>query len=181
MSNLYIPVTGIALHLTYAEYKMFLKNYMTVNNIVLEDIDPNDDFAKVLHFEDAHFLVSSNISKPSSDLPKTRATVDTDIMDRNFFRLEPIDGDDSSISLYTLEKKENPNKYEYKSNWIVKELVDGYLLYGKSVLPQDILSGNSYKSIDDIIAYYKDRMSAYLPDDFNWKSHIGFLQMITNI
>lgn len=46
----------------------------------------------------------------------------------------------------------------------------------KSMMPWEILNGNSYKSTDDIIEEFKEKLATYLPDDFNWKSHIGFIE-----
>ena len=58
------------------------------------------------------------------------------------------------------------------------ELYEGY--YGifftdKSTLPQKIFKG-TYHSMDEIIDEFKEKLEDYLPKDFNWKAHIGFIQ-----
>lgn len=58
------------------------------------------------------------------------------------------------------------------------ELYEGY--YGifftdKSTLPQKIFKG-TYHSMDEIIDEFKEKLKDYLPKDFNWKAHIGFIQ-----
>lgn len=40
----------------------------------------------------------------------------------------------------------------------------------------EILSGRSYKTLDELVQDYKDTIGEYLPEDFDWESHIGFFQ-----
>ena len=53
----------------------------------------------------------------------------------------------------------------------------------ESVLSQDypdieyiVVDGASSDGSLAIINEYKDKLAAYLPNDFNWKTHIGFIQ-----
>ena len=45
-----------------------------------------------------------------------------------------------------------------------------------STRPQDLLGDDGYKSTEEIIKEFKEKLAAYVPDDFDWESHIGFFQ-----
>ena len=51
----------------------------------------------------------------------------------------------------------------------------GIFFTDKSTLPQEIFKG-TYSSMDEIIDEFKEKLEDYLPEDFNWKTHIGFIQ-----
>lgn len=51
----------------------------------------------------------------------------------------------------------------------------GIFFTDKSTLPQEIFKG-TYHSMDEIIDEFKEKLEDYLPEDFNWKAHIGFIQ-----
>ena len=46
----------------------------------------------------------------------------------------------------------------------------------KSTRPQDLLGDDGYKSTEEIVKEFKEKLAAYVPDDFDWESHIGFFQ-----
>lgn len=58
------------------------------------------------------------------------------------------------------------------------DVKDGsYIIYtDKSTRPQDLLGDEGYKSTDEIVKEFKEKLAAYVPDDFDWESHIGFFQ-----
>lgn len=61
--------------------------------------------------------------------------------------------------------------------YCVNDVNDGILIYtNKSTLPQSILTGESYQSLDEIFEEYKAKLADYLPADFDWADHIGFFQ-----
>ena len=52
-----------------------------------------------------------------------------------------------------------------------------YIIYtDKSTRPQDLLGDEGYKSTEEIVKEFKEKLAAYVPDDFDWESHIGFFQ-----
>ena len=58
------------------------------------------------------------------------------------------------------------------------DVEDGsYIIYtDKSTRPQDLLGNDGYKSTEEIIKEFKEKLAAYVPDDFDWEAHIGFFQ-----
>ena len=46
----------------------------------------------------------------------------------------------------------------------------------KSTRPQDLLRADGYKSTEEIVKEFNEKLAAYIPDDFDWESHIGFFQ-----
>lgn len=61
------------------------------------------------------------------------------------------------------------------------DVEDGsYIIYtDKSTRPQDLLGDDGYKSIEEIVKEFKEKLAAYVPDNFDWESHIGFFQCAT--
>lgn len=61
------------------------------------------------------------------------------------------------------------------------EVEDGsYIIYtDESTRPQDLLGADGYKSTEEIVKEFKEKLAAYVPDDFDWESHIGFFQCAT--
>ena len=52
-----------------------------------------------------------------------------------------------------------------------------YVIYtDKSTRPQDLFAKDGYKTIDEIVEEFKEKLAAYVPDDFDWESHVGFFQ-----
>ena len=58
------------------------------------------------------------------------------------------------------------------------DVKDGsYIIYtDKSTRPQDLLRADGYKSTEEIVKEFNEKLAAYIPDDFDWESHIGFFQ-----
>ena len=51
---------------------------------------------------------------------------------------------------------------------------DVYMVWSdKPTLLSDILNGRSYAFTDEITESFKRMMKIYLPNDFDWESHIG--------
>ena len=51
---------------------------------------------------------------------------------------------------------------------------DSEIMYTRfSTLSIDLLKDKHYTSNDDIINEFKDAIGTYLPDDFDWKKHVG--------
>lgn len=61
------------------------------------------------------------------------------------------------------------------------DVKDGsYIIYtDKSTRPQDLLGDEGYKSTEEIVKEFKEKLAAYVPDGFDWESHIGFFQCAT--
>lgn len=54
-------------------------------------------------------------------------------------------------------------------------IITVFFFTDKSTLLQEIFKG-SYHSMDEIIDEFKEKLEDYLPKDFNWEAHIGFIQ-----
>ena len=76
-------------------------------------------------------------------------------------------------------KKELFNCVEYCGKFV--DVKDGsYIIYtDRSTRPQDLLGDEGYKSTEEIVKEFKEKLAAYVPDDFDWESHIGFFQCAT--
>lgn len=72
-----------------------------------------------------------------------------------------------------------PFKQPARSKFV--DVEDGsYIIYtDKSTRPQDLLGADGYKSTEEIVKEFKEKLAAYVPDGFDWESHIGFFQCVT--
>ena len=70
---------------------------------------------------------------------------------------------------------------ETTGNRKLLDVEDGsYIIYtDKSTRPQDLLGADGYKSTEEIVKEFKEKLAAYVPDGFDWESHIGFFQCAT--
>lgn len=61
------------------------------------------------------------------------------------------------------------------------DVKDGsYIIYtDRATRPQDLLGADGYKSTEEIVKEFKEKLAAYVPDGFDWESHIGFFQCAT--
>ena len=39
-----------------------------------------------------------------------------------------------------------------------------------------MIRADGYKYTEEIVKEFKEKLAAYVPDDFDWESHIGFFQ-----
>lgn len=65
-----------------------------------------------------------------------------------------------------------PFKKPARSKFV--DVEDGsYIIYtDKSTRPQDLLGDEGYKSTEEIVNEFKEKLAAYVPDYFDWKSYI---------
>ncbi len=184
MSQYWAANTGIALHLSKSEAENMFQKYIKLNypeqtvTDLLEEVD-NQSWFEFL------FLSSENRVKTKEKLPTLDAILNIDDLmtngqlQKNTFNMFPVNLDyQSGLTLFTIREIDSQIIPNLKT-WNAKSITDGFIIYGKSCLPQDILSGKSYQSIDDMVIDFKHHLNDYLPNDFDWKDHIGYLQMAT--
>lgn len=183
MSSYWSAITGLALHLNNKETESFFHEYLG------KTYDPNHD--KNINIPEMLGKMGTNelafiSSETRKEAMKTLKTFE-DCSDSNkiakfaetsrnsiFFIDNYLSDEYEGALFYTLKPNTKP---EYiHDRYVITELDDGILIFGKSVLPQDILTGESYKSIEDIYEYFRKRLADYLPNDFDYESHIGFFQ-----
>lgn len=184
MSSYWSATTGLALHLGEKEADAFFNEYL--GKTYDPNHDKNIDISGILSEmgTDEVAFIASNVRKQAM---KTLKTI-YDCMDSEkilklsksiehpvFYIDTYLSEEYSGALFYTLKLNTNPDSKPYEK-YVTTELDDGILIFGKSVLPQDMLSDASYKSIDEIYEYFHNKLSDYLPSDFDYESHIGFFQ-----
>lgn len=184
MSSYWSATTGLALHLNNTETEAFFKEYL--GKTIDPNHDKNIDISEILSESgtDEVAFISSNVR---TQVMKTLKTIDDCIDAYKIAKLaktikHPIFTIDTYLSeeysgalFYTLKLNTDPERKQYEK-YVTTELDDGILIFGKSVLPQDILSNASYKSIDEVYEDFRNKLNDYLPSNFDYESHIGFFQ-----
>lgn len=184
MSSYWSATTGLALHLSEKEADAFFTEYL--GKTYDPNHDKNIDISEILSEmgTDEVAFIASNVHKQAM---QTLKTID-DCMDAKkileltqsiehpvFYIDNYLSEEYSGALFYTLKLNTDPDRKSY-AKYVTTELDDGILIFGKSVLPQDMLSDASYKSIDEIYEYFSNTLNDYLPSDFDYESHIGFFQ-----
>lgn len=204
MSSYWGATTGMALHLNQQETEAFFGEYLRKTckpNATDNDVAAfNEMLEDICH--ELTFVSSKNRMETMDKLPALKAvteSLDSDVYSdmydeiaaqieevskQNVFSIEPYDDDPYSGGYMQLTTKHTHKMHNNRTNNDIeyeeyddREIEDGILIYTqKSVLPQSILTGNSYKSLEEIFDEFKYRLRDYLPEDFDWKAHIGFFQ-----
>lgn len=174
MSSYWGTCTGTALLLSETEANDFIINYLRKTykpDATDDDVTKFYDKTDVT-LTDINLLTSIRFKDTMKTLKTLEDTISTDeailrtLPENSIFHIEFYDSDEYSGGLFYPINKECVN--------IDK---DSLIVWcNKSTLPSNILSGNSYKSIDEIVLEFKDKLMHYLPKDFDWESHIGFIQ-----
>lgn len=82
------------------------------------------------------------------------------------------------ITRFWKEMNEILNREMYATETISDEMTT--IIYTrKATTPQAFLSGNSYNSIDEIIHEFKTQIGDYLPEDFDYFKHLGYIESAT--
>lgn len=180
MSSYWLACSGIALLLSKEETDNFFLNYLrkTYNpNATNDDVktlyDAIDDYSE----NEIYFLSYIRHKETMKVLTNLESTFGTQLetlqkLPKNsIFTISQYESDSNVAAFYPLDEN-----IQRETNYITV-YDDCYAIWcNKSVLPHKILSGESYHAIDEIILEFKDKLLKYMPDDFNWKAHIGFFE-----
>lgn len=176
MSSYWATSTGMVLLLSKDETDTLIRNYL--NKTYIKNPTDNDisDFYEAIS-ECTYLLSEQHRETTLKHLPTLDDTyaIRPDKMDvlpkHSVFMINVYESDGTVADFYPIEKPTD------KTDNSLSIYDDMFVIYcNKSVLPQDILNGESYKSVDEIITEFKNKVGGYMPDDFDWKKHIGFFQ-----
>ena len=181
MSSYWAAESGLALLLEKEETTNFLKQYLS--KTFYKDAEPNELSANAIfdligeYSAEEFGFVKSKYADDNPFKSLNESILDEDFDKSNIHKLFNItiwNEDQYDGALFVpMEKDERCGKdkcFTFRKN-------DAIIIWSdKSMMPWEILNGNSYKSTDEIIEEFKEKLAVYLPDDFNWKSHIGFIE-----
>ena len=179
MSSYWAGYAGLTLMLEKEEITDFFKRYLAKTFYKDSDDIPVEKLQDLI----------SEYSAPEIGFVKSKCvnenpftTLEESVVDVNFdksnteklFTIMPWDEDQYDGALFIPMEKDK--RCDEDDCFTFRESDAIFVWADKSIIPWEILNGSSYKSTDDIINEFKDKLSAYLPDDFNWKTHIGFIE-----
>lgn len=183
MSSYWGACTGLALMLTEEEVNDFYKSYLSKTyypDDAKDHIEELENLIGEYSYQEVAFIKPAYVKElMSTGLSTLEDCCDIDAqfdVNGKIFHMDLYNPTDmcSGGLFFPIEKDERCGDDDC---FTLTSTKNKYLFYSsKSIMPWNILSGESYTSIDDIINEYKDKLAAYLPDDFNWKTHIGFIQ-----
>lgn len=205
MSRTLAPESGTGLILTrkeaiglVAEYTKLLynkvknhKDFAKING----GIFTYDDFEAKLNNNDTTYIEEEMDYYIGSEFPVLRAdrmtTADNIIKDilsnandrfKNYFMLYITDTPNTSdtygdiyITRFHKTMNEIVQREMYATEAVSEE--NSFIIYTeKSTLPQAFLQNESYHSVDEIIKEFKTKLGIYLPENFDYQSHIGYVE-----
>lgn len=155
-----------------------------------------DDFEAKLNNNDTTYIEEEMDYYIGSELPILRAdrmTTADDIMKdilsnaddrfKNYVILKITDIPNTSDTygdIYITRFSKTINKIVQRSVYMTETLSDenSIIIYTeKSTLPQAFLQNESYHSVDEIIEEFKTKLGVYLPENFDYQSHIGYVKL----
>lgn len=173
MSQYFSAVSGMAVVFSPKEVTEFLTRYLL--ETYKKDGVTDDDVNYITDcVSDSFYLIRSKYRFDFiKEFPSIEKCMDDNIIEKHKNKLfKCIEYNENSCSggiLYPL------------SRFVCEQFVDvndgSYVIYtDKSTRPQDLFAKDGYKTIDEIVEEFKEKLAAYVPDDFDWESHIGFFQ-----
>lgn len=170
MSSYYAAYHGSALVLNEYEFDMFIENY---KQLVVSKLNGElvDDFNGMISGEG--YQIREYLFIRSKDLDKDPNDILVNGSQEMIFEILDISPDNCDGMLLC------PYLYDGKLHWDA----DNYRGYrGKSIYvifsdyqldsPHTFLQ-MPYNSYNDFVNEFKDKLNAYLPNDFDWDKHIG--------
>lgn len=175
-------LSGTVLVINKKEVTEFLRKYVSVNFKAGKEPDEQDmkklnDMFDKNGYNEMPFFYSTCREQMILSFPTLESCVKAD-----FRNMEDMEKYIFTSMLYDEDECSGGTLYKFSDkNGKYASVDSGDLLFftDKSTRPQDILTGKSYKSTEEIVEEFQDKMAAYLPEDFDWDSHIGFFQCAT--
>lgn len=183
MSSYWSAAHGAALILTEDELKTFIQTYNRIQN---DNIDVDDEY---FLFDD---LGSLNASNNDKNLRFEISHIDPDQCSGMFF-VPFVRSDDGSANLVKLHRLTDAEKQTSKNEEIVFDMdrnefiidkdqiiitwsdENRYAIYSKHNMYGPAAFPPPYNTYDELKNEFQQRLHAYLPEDFDWDSHIGAL------
>ena len=178
MSSYWSALSGIVLKLSDKEFEDMLLVYLQKTykkDATATDVADYQELISDYGEREAYFLTAAKRSETIHVLPELENTFEL-----SSEQIEQLHDNVFSFDRYSKDQYSGGIIYPVKGledNTFEDVAEDSYLLFShKSAMSLEILAGRSYKSLDELIQDYKDIIGAYLPEDFDWESHIGFFQ-----
>lgn len=180
MSSYWSAISGTVLLLSSTETDDFLQSYLSKTytpDATFDDVKNMLERISEQGYDESYLLKSKSRKEAIKTLPTLDSTFNLDLetirkVKGSIFTIDEYDEDEYSGGMFYPISKLNNKEQTYTN---VEN--NSVLIYSsKSTNPLNILSNKSYKSLDELIQDYKDTVGDYLPDDFDWDSHIGFFQ-----
>ena len=176
MSGYWSAASGTALILHKEEVSDFFTRYLLEtyrkNGVTDEDIDFINSMISD-YGSDFYFLSSAYRQSLLEDFRSLESCVDERTAEEHTKEL-------FNCVEYCEEERSGGVLYPFKKPAIgtFVDVEDGScIIYtDKSTRPQDLLGNDGYKSTEEIVKEFKEKLAAYVPDNFDWESHIGFFQ-----
>lgn len=184
MSSYWAGYCGSGLILKPDEFDAFIEKYKTVNNdeitqdIISYGVDGGD-----IDIREIGFLSGKHIN----NIPKDSRTVDNSMgmdpimKERKHFHICHIDSDNCEGAFFIpfvvngrLNLQENRTEGDHDDKSVVLGN-DFYIVWSDKDLdgPSYFKTERAYGSYNEFRQEFKDKLEAYLPEDFDWDAHIG--------
>lgn len=174
MSSYWAANYGTGLVLNNKEFNAFVETYLEKTNQPDTDIEEfiegivydSEPLIRSVHLEN----YDRNNSKHTFDVVQ----VSTDNCDGTYMTPYFVEKDGQLVKNKqgTIENGEFKINREYVAHSLRFE--DVYIVFSdRSLFSPDVFTEKAYASYDALVQEFKDKLSAYLPEDFDWNGHIG--------
>lgn len=178
MSDYWAGGFGTGLYLSSDEFDNFVKTYKGKNPHDGAALDVAIEYGGLGEFR---FLRSDRISEP---VPFLQESEDPDIITMSFL-FDELNGDNvSGLEIWPFYRKDGTMNVRVAADGSRQDLescrpMDAmpdlcYVLWGeKDMCGPEAFDKKPYDSYGDFVKEFQDKLSAYLPEDFDWNAHIG--------
>ena len=178
MCSYWAALSGIVLKLSDEEFEDMLLVYLRKTykkDATATDVADYQELISDYGERESYFLTATKKNDIINELPEL-----SDTFGLSNEQVEKFHDSVFSFDRYSDDQYSGGIIYPIKGleNNIFEDVAeDSYLLFSnKPAMSLEILSGRSYKTLDELVQDYKDTIGEYLPEDFDWESHIGFFQ-----
>jgi len=183
MSQHYAAYYGSGLRLNKKEFDSFLARYLDVNGVTkkdivkrvyqdddIEDSEIEEMFESLIEANDMEFIWSSDLSVTSREKC---------VFESVYVSLDNCEGMDfhqyysnGKPNVYFTNVETSEKNPDYVDSYPVHE--ESYMFFSDHALDSPLaFEKRPYSSYGEFKQEFKNKMEAYLPDDFDWDAHIG--------
>lgn len=146
MSQYWAGYHGLALVLDTNEFQIFLNNYRKLHT---------DDTTRALDEQ------TDDGENPLLDCTIREYPFQPCVGDKEFYVVNVLTDDNDGMRSVIVENLRNQDSFVFFTD---EDMTSGSYLDGKT---------KQYHSFQDVLTEFQNKMKDYLPEDFNWDSHIG--------
>lgn len=181
MSSYWAGYSGTGLVLNQSEFNSMLKAYKDKNPEQAANIDEVMENGSIYDFD---FIRSIYAGEPISDLEDSEGKCTGKLTDVCELSDDNVDG----VTFWPFYRPDGRMNVNYEKEdgswdtaiyshpiWASKDEACYVFWSDKDMSSPRAFEQKPYESYDAFVKEFKDKLAAYLPEDFDWNAHLGYL------